>query len=84
MVTFPFLFGVMYGDVGHGFLLLMTGLSLMFFGDHEFMKKSDMKSIRNLRYIIALMGFFAFFIGFLYNDFMSIPLQVSNSCFITT
>jgi len=45
MVTFPFLFGVMYGDVGHGFLLLMTGLALIFFGDYEFMKKSDMKSI---------------------------------------
>jgi len=45
MVTFPFLFGVMYGDVGHGFLLLMIGLALMFFGDYEFMKKFDMKSI---------------------------------------
>jgi V-type H+-transporting ATPase subunit a len=74
MVTFPFLFGVMYGDIGHGFLLLMMGLALIFVADKDFMMKSDMKTLRNFRYILTMMGFFSFFIGFLYNDFMSIPL----------
>jgi V-type H+-transporting ATPase subunit a len=31
IVTFPFLFGVMFGDVGHGLLLLIVGASLCFF-----------------------------------------------------
>lgn len=83
MVTFPFLFGVMYGDIGHGGLLFFVGLSLIFFGDKEFMKKAELKTIRDVRYLIALMGFFSFFIGFMYNDFMSIPLHINTSCFVT-
>ena len=27
-VTFPFLFGVMFGDIGHGFVLLIVGSTL--------------------------------------------------------
>jgi len=33
VVTFPFIFGMMYGDVGHGGLLLLTGLFLVLKGE---------------------------------------------------
>lgn len=33
IVTFPFLFGVMFGDVGHGGLLLIAGILLCLFND---------------------------------------------------
>jgi V-type H+-transporting ATPase subunit a len=33
IVTFPFLFGVMFGDVGHGGLLFITGILLVLFND---------------------------------------------------
>jgi len=36
-VTFPFLFGVMFGDIGHGLLLFMFGLYLVF--KHHQLKK---------------------------------------------
>ena len=34
------------------------------------------------RYLLLLMGFFAFFCGLMYNDFMGIPLKMFNSCYI--
>ena len=33
-VTFPFLFGVMYGDMGHGTVLLLGGLYLVALEKH--------------------------------------------------
>lgn len=33
MVTFPFLFGVMFGDIGHGALWLIIGTLLVLFND---------------------------------------------------
>merc|ERR1719454_26769 len=59
LVTFPFLFGVMYGDVGHGTLLFLFGLMLL-------AKADDFKNISvlyNGRYMITMMGFFAVYTG---------------------
>jgi len=55
----------------------------MIFSDHEMMKNSVMKIFRDYRYFISLLGFFSFFIGFVYNDMMSIPLQLCSSCYET-
>ena len=37
MVSFPFLFGVMYGDAGHGGILFGLGIFLCLFADFDFM-----------------------------------------------
>ena len=73
--TFPFLFGMMFGDVGHGTLLALFGVSLIF--------SRDRKSVLfPLRYMIFLLGFFSIFCGFIYNDMLSIPVLYGNSCYV--
>ena len=79
IVTFPFLFGVMFGDVGHGGLLLITGILLCLFNDH--IKHTAIGVFGQIRYLILLMGIFAFYNGFIYNEFFAIPLEFFGSCY---
>jgi V-type H+-transporting ATPase subunit a len=66
-VTFPFIFGMMYGDVGHGSMLLCAGLFLIWRGSKPG-AKYDFQPFYGIRFVIAQMGFFAVFAGLMYND----------------
>jgi V-type H+-transporting ATPase subunit a len=78
-ISFPFLFGVMFGDMGHGLLLFLLGLGLVL--GNERMKGTSMEAAGQARYIIFLMGFFAFFNGLIYNECFSMPLDLFGSCY---
>ena len=78
IVTFPFLFGVMFGDIGHGFLLLFVGTLLVLFNDKI---KNSFEAGSIMRYLIFLMGLFAFYNGIIYNEFFAIPLDLFGSCY---
>ena len=79
IVTFPFLFGVMFGDIGHGFLLLLVGLILVFINGR--LKGTALEVFGQIRYLVLLMGIFAFFNGIIYNEFFAIPLDIFGSCY---
>jgi V-type H+-transporting ATPase subunit a len=80
MVTFPFLFGIMYGDIGHGSLLLAAGLYMIKNGDSMRKSESDMvRGFFNARYLITAMGFFAVYAGLMYNDFFSMGMALFSS-----
>ncbi|SCM23155.1 vacuolar proton translocating ATPase subunit A, putative [Plasmodium chabaudi chabaudi] len=94
IVTFPFLFGIMYGDVGHGICIFLFALFLIIV--HNRMKNKEgsgsgsgsdensnemLSMLFNGRYMLLLMGFFAVYAGFLYNDFFSMPLNLFTSMF---
>jgi len=82
IVTFPFLFGVMFGDIGHGFILLLFGIFLCLKADSiKENKHSILKDFTKARYLILLMGIFSFYCGWIYNDFLSLPLPIFNSCY---
>ena len=83
IITFPFLFGVMFGDIGHGFVLFLFGIYLCIFNEKISKSKSLLKEVAFARYFILLMGFFAFYSGLLYNDFLSIPVNF-HSCYETS
>jgi V-type H+-transporting ATPase subunit a len=64
----------MFGDVGHGGIVLLIGLILC--GAEPYIRKNeDFQLLLRMRYMIVLMGFFATYMGFIYNDFMSLPLN---------
>jgi V-type H+-transporting ATPase subunit a len=78
IVTFPFLFGVMFGDIGHGGIFLIAGILLVLFNEKV---KSVMSMASDIRYLILLMGLFGFYNGWIYNEFFAIPLDVFGSCY---
>lgn len=61
--TFPILFGLMFGDVGHGLCLIIAGL----IGGILFRNKGE--NMRNFSWIIFYCGWGAVFAGFLYGEF---------------
>jgi len=76
MITFPFLFGVMFGDVGHGLLMLLF-VTYLILKEDELMKGNLNELLQNCfdgRYVIVLMSLFSIYCGFLYNECFSVPM----------
>ncbi|XP_026499484.2 V-type proton ATPase 116 kDa subunit a 1-like [Vanessa tameamea] len=74
IITFPFLFALMFGDVCHGIILLAFA-GWMVSVEKENMDKTSKNEIWNIffggRYVILMMGLFTLYTGFLYNVFFS-------------
>lgn len=79
--TFPFLFGVMYGDVGHGLFLFFVGSMLVWNEKKAEGQKMDelTEGLHLGRYMLFMMGFFAVYAGMLYNDCFSLGLNLFGS-----
>jgi V-type H+-transporting ATPase subunit a len=79
VITFPFLFGVMFGDIGHGMILFGFGIYMVFW--KEAIQNSIIKMLLPHRYMLTMMGFFATYCGFIYNDYLSTSLNLFGSCY---
>jgi len=80
IVTFPFLFAVMFGDVGHGFLLLLVA-SYFIFAENSLSKiklNEMIKTCFDGRYILLLMGLFSLYTGLIYNETFAVPITLSG------
>ena len=83
IVFFPFLFGVMFGDIGHGIIIFLFSLYLIIY-NNNINKKSGyslLKLLTKFRYFLLLLSINSIYCGFLYNEFMSVPLSLHNSCY---
>jgi len=81
VILFPFLFAIMFGDVGHGALLAL--LALYFISTEKALGKQKLDDIVGMvyggRYVLLLNGLFAVYVGFLYNEFFSVPFGLFPS-----
>lgn len=71
MISFPFLFAVMFGDLGHGTIMLLFAICLILNENnlHKYVRKNEIAKIFfNGRYIILLMGIFSMYTGLIYNE----------------
>lgn len=81
IITFPFLFAVMFGDFGHGILLTMT--ASYFIIKEKQLAASPMnemiKTCFDGRYLLLLMGIFSIYTGALYNECFSVAMDIFGS-----
>lgn len=83
IITFPFLFAVMFGDIGHGILMTLFAAYLVRNERHynALGKRMGemMKTCYDGRYVILLMGIFSIYTGFIYNEFFAVPIDIFGS-----
>ncbi|GFY89913.1 vacuolar proton ATPase A3 [Actinidia rufa] len=78
IVTFPFLFAVMFGDWGHGICLLLG--TLYFILREKKLSSQKLGDITEMtfggRYVILMMALFSIYTGLIYNEFFSVPFEL--------
>ncbi|MBY9020051.1 MAG: hypothetical protein KGD67_03265 [Candidatus Lokiarchaeota archaeon] len=77
-ITFPLLFGLMFGDIGHGLVLIISGLV----GAIVYRNKKG-KDFLNFCWIILYCGIGAVIIGILYGEFFGMhEIKLFNTVFM--
>ncbi|XP_037697968.1 V-type proton ATPase 116 kDa subunit a3 [Choloepus didactylus] len=82
IITFPFLFAVMFGDVGHGLLMFLFALAMVLAENRPSVKASQNEIWRTFfggRYLLLLMGLFSIYTGFVYNECFSRATAIFHS-----
>jgi len=79
IVTFPFFFGMMFGDMGHGSLVFTFATILCLFKNK--LKDGPIGGFVKIRHMLLLMGMMSTYSGLIYNEFFAIPMNIFGSCY---
>ncbi len=84
IITFPFLFSLMFGDIGHAVIMLLVSILMIVFERALAPKAAASEMLAMVfdgRYILALMGIFSIYAGLIYNDLFSKSISLFTSMF---
>ena len=79
IVTFPFLFGMMFGDLGHGSIIFTFSAFMVMFNKQ--LKGSILEVLLPYRYMFMLLGLMSSYCGLMYNEFFALPMNLFGSCY---
>lgn len=81
IVTFPFMFAVMFGDAGHGLIIFLAAVAMIYY--ERPLQRSKLDELFGMifygRYIVLMMGIFSIYTGLIYCDAFSVELPIFNS-----
>ncbi|KAK6026232.1 V-type ATPase subunit family protein [Ostertagia ostertagi] len=85
IISFPFIFACMFGDLGHGLLMFLCGLYFVV-REKNLINRNIKDEIFGMffggRYIILLMGLFSIHAGIIYNDAFAKSFNIFGSTWL--
>jgi V-type H+-transporting ATPase subunit a len=74
---YPFLFGVMFGDVGHSFIFLLVAVAMIAVAPKLSHKLSGIgKTVFQFRYFLLMMAICGMYNGIVYNEWFGLPIDI--------